>query len=485
MDYIKRKFILIIFFSFLLGISCQKEQTQYDIAILGGRVIDPETQTDKIMNVGIIGDSIVAISSEKLEGKTIINASGMVVAPGFIDLHAHGQTNIENINQAFDGVTTALELEVGVDTLSQWFQNRQNKALLNYGASACQLAIRNKVISGIEAPKKSIYDELIDSAAYHAVPQNKYQKVRKKFDSAISTGAIGIGIPVGYVPGASVEEIFDIYQYAGQKKVPVFTHLREGGAIAFQQVINDAVLNNTTLHICHINSMARKDIAFCLKLVETAQKKGFPITTEMYPYTAGNTEIGSAIFDEGWQKRLSCSYSDLQWAETGERLTAETFKKYRKKGGSVTVHMMKPEWIEMALKSTVTMIASDGGDCSAHSHPRGSGTFSKILGEYVREKKILSLAEAIKKMTLMPAQLLEKVIPEMKKRGRIQVGCKSDLVIFDPKKIIDKATYENGCVKSTGVKYLLINGKVLIKNGVLIPNQFPGKAVKSKQLTQK
>lgn len=485
MNFIKRTFALLIISSFFLSISCQKKQNQYDIVILGGRVIDPETQTDKIINLGIIGDSIAEISAEKLQGKTVIDASGMVVAPGFIDLHAHGQSNIENINQAFDGVTTALELEVGVDTLSQWLLTRQKKALLNYGASACQLAIRNKVISGVETPKKSIYDELVDSAAYRAVPQNRYPKVRRKFDEAINKGAIGIGIPVGYVPGASVEEIFDTYQYAGQKKVPVFTHLREGGAIAFQQVITDAILNNTTLHICHINSMARKDIAFCLKLVETAQKKGFPITTEIYPYTAGNTEISSAIFDEGWQKRLGCSYSDLQWVETGERLTAETFKKYYKKGGSVTIHMMKPEWIEMGIKSPVTMIASDGGDCSTGSHPRGSGTFSKVLGEYVREKKILSLAEAIRKMTLMPAQLLEKTVPEMKKRGRIQIGCKSDLVLFDPNTIIDKATFENGCVKSTGVKYLLVNGKILIKKGELLPNLFPGKAIKSKQLTQK
>lgn len=485
MNYIKRVFVLTILSSFFLNVSCQKEQTQYDIVILGGRIIDPETKTDKIINIGIIGDSIAIISSEKLEGKTTINASGMVVAPGFIDLHAHGQTNVENTNQAFDGVTTALELEVGVDTISQWLKSRENKALLNYGASACQLAIRNKVISGIETPKKNIYDELADSVAYRAVPENKYLNVRKKFDEAINKGAIGIGIPVGYVPGASVEEIFDIYNYAGQKNIPVFTHLREGGAIAFQQVINDAILNNTTLHICHINSMARKDIAFCLKLVETAQKKGFPITTEIYPYTAGNTEISSAIFDAGWQDRFGCTYSDLQWGATGERLTAETFKKYRKQGGAVTVHMMKPEWIEMGLKSPVTMIASDGGDCSTFSHPRGSGTFSKVLGEYVRQKKILTLNEAIKKMTLMPAQLLEKFVPEMKKRGRVQIGCKSDLVIFDPNTIIDKATYDNGCVQSIGVKYLLINGKIVINNGIMIPNVFPGQAIKSKQLTQK
>lgn len=205
--------------------------------------------------------------------------------------------------------------------------------MLNFGSSACQLAYRNKAIANNNRVYKTIYEELQDPAAEQALPENKFEDVRNKLKNALINGAIGIGIPVGYLPNASIEEISDIYAFAAESKVPVFSHVREGGAIAFQQAISDAILNKTQLHICHLTSMARKDVDFCLKEIEKAQALGFPITTELYPYTAGNTEIGSAIFNEGWQERLGCTYGDLQWVETNKRLTPETFAKYRKTGG--------------------------------------------------------------------------------------------------------------------------------------------------------
>ncbi|MDT0556144.1 amidohydrolase family protein [Patiriisocius hiemis] len=472
-------YVLILFIFLSCGQKKDTSNTTYDIVIENARVIDPETSTDQVLNVAISGDKIAEISTHKLAGKKMIDGNGKILSPGFIDLHAHGQTNKENEYQAFDGVTTALELEIGIDTLKQYYQARKGNALINFGASACQLAYRNKVIANSDRVYRTIYEELKDSAATVALPKKKFNTLRSKLKDALNNGAIGIGVPVGYLPNASIEEIEDIYAFAGEHNLPVFSHIREGGAIAFQQAISDAILNKTQLHLCHLPSMARKDIDFCLQAVEKAQALGFPITTELYPYTAGNTEIGSAIFNEGWQERLGCVYKDLQWVETGERLTPETFKKYRKQGGSVIVHMMKENWVDGAIKSSSTMIASDGGGYSPLGHPRSSGTFCKTIREYVNEKNIISINSAIEKMTLMPAQVLEDIVPDMKLRGRIQVGSYADLLLFELNKVKDNATYTSGFEKSSGMSYVIVNGKILIKEGVLQEKTFPGKAIKS------
>ena len=466
---------------FIVSCSQKKENASitYDIVIENARVINPETNTDQVLNVAISDDKIAEISTHKLLGEKVIDGSGKILSPGFIDLHAHGQTNKENEYQVFDGVTTALELEIGIDTLKQYYEARKEKALVNFGASACQLAYRNKVISNSDRVYNTIYEELKDSAASLALTENKFPTLRNKLKDALNDGAIGIGIPVGYLPNASIKEIADVYAFAGEHNLPVFSHIREGGAIAFQQAISDAILNKTQLHLCHLPSMARKDIDFCLQAVEKAQALGFPITTELYPYTAGNTEIGSAIFNEGWQERLGCTYQDLQWIETGERLTAKTFEMYRKQGGSVIVHMMKESWIDSAITSNATIIASDGGGYSLLGHPRSSGTFSKVIREYVNEKKLLSINTAIKKMTLMPAKVLESIVPEMKLRGRIKKGCYADILLFDQNKVKDNATYASGFERSSGMDYVIINGKILIENGELQVNTFPGKAIKS------
>ena len=477
MKTLTRTSLLLLLFA-LLGCTGRKAQV-FDLVIANARVIDPETGTDSLLNVGLIGDKIARISATQLNGKNTIDATGKIVTPGFIDLHAHGQTNIENEYQAFDGVTTALELEVGVDTLAAYYAARSGNALINFGASACQLAYRNQAIANSDRSYHSIFEELRDSAAQQALAPEKFDLVRSKISNAIAAGAIGIGIPVGYLPAASIEEIADIYALAGELGVPIFSHVREGGSIAFQQAISDAVLNNAQLHICHLTSMARKDVDFCLHMVEKAQKLGYPISTELYPYTAANTEIGSAIFNDGWQDRLGCSHHDLQWLETNERLNPESFNKYREQGGSVIIHMMKEEWIDKVVASPVSMIASDGGEYSKNGHPRSSGSFAKVIREFVMEKAILDLPTAIRKMSLMPAQVLEPVVPSMRLRGRVQEGCIADLLVFDFEQVQDNATYENGFVRSSGMEYVIVGGELLIAKGELQKGVFPGRGIKS------
>lgn len=197
----------------------------------------------------------------------------------------------------------------------------------------------------------------------------------------------------------------------------------------------------------------------------------------MYPYTAASTAIQSAIFAEGWQDRLGIGYDDLQWVANGERLTEETFQKYRTEGGLVIIHMMKPEWIKSGIAAPGLMIASDGMPYAELAHPRTAGTFSRVLGKYVREEKVIGLMDAIEKMTLLPAKRLEGIAPMMRFKGRIQVGADADITVFNPNTIIDRATFEGGLEFSEGIEYVLVNGTFILKNGKTVQDSFPGQPI--------
>lgn len=204
------------------------------------------------------------------------------------------------------------------------------------------------------------------------------------------------------------------------------------------------------------------------------------MTTECYPYTAGSTYLESAVFDPGWQEKQEITFHDVQWAETGERLTAETFEKYRKQGGVVVIHSIPEEAARTAIANPVVMIASDGMPITGPKvHPRGQGTFSRVLGHYVREEKTLDLMTALRKMTLMPAQRLEKRAPIFKDKGRIRVGADADITVFDPNRVIDKATYEEPLQYSEGIQFVLVNGVAVVNDGRLVDGVFPGRGARA------
>ena len=316
-----------------------------------------------------------------------------------------------------------------------------------------------------------------NSSVYEALPPEDISGMLENIRKELEAGGIGIGVPIGYYPGSKPEEDFRLYQFAGENQAPIFTHVRQGGTIAIQQAIANAMLTKAQLHIVHMNSMALGDIELGVEMVHRAQKQGYRITTEMYPYTAASTSLQSALFDDGWQESFDMTYEDLQWVATGERLTAETFATYRKQGGVVILHMMKPEWIANGLKTEGTIVASDGMPYAKLAHPRTAGTFSRVLGKYVREDKVLTLHEALAKMTLLPAKVLEDFVPGMKNKGRIQVGADADITIFNPDTIIDNATFEEGLAFSTGVKVVLVSGRLGIENGETGKESFPGKPI--------
>ncbi|MFZ1807149.1 MAG: amidohydrolase family protein [Cyclobacteriaceae bacterium] len=485
--------ITLVLVCFSVTLTVAQSNPQFDVVLNGGRVIDPETKLDAIRNVGIRDGRIVEISANTLSGKQTVDVSGLVVSPGFIDLHVHGMTNVEQEYQAHDGVTSAFELEGGIPFLTEWYATRKNKALLNYGASVewpmLRVKATGKYDKELELLKGAIAKGepgdgkmwgIIGKYGYENLTAEQTSKLLSEIKASLNEGGIGIGIPVGYLPGATREEVFKIYKLAAELQVPIISHVREGGAIAVQQAISDAVVTNAPLHVVHMNSVTLAEIDLAIEMVNMAQKRGFDITTEVYPYTAASTSLESALFDEGWQEKFGITYDGLQWVATGERLTKETFTKYRKEGGTVIIHMMKPEWIKSGIASDNTMIASDGMPYAKLAHPRTAGTFSRVLGKYVREEKVISLPTAIEKMTLLPAKRLERVAPIMRFKGRIQVGSDADITVFDPNKIIDKATFEKGLAFSEGVQFVLVNGVFVLKDGKTVENVFPGQPVYGK-----
>jgi dihydroorotase-like cyclic amidohydrolase len=485
-------FILCLSTSFC-NLARSQSNSQYDIVLTGGRVIDPETKLDAVKNVGIIDNRIAQISSEPLQGKETINVSGLVVAPGFIDLHVHGRNNVVQEYQLHDGVTTALELEWGIEHVGQWYESRKSKALINYGASVNWPFERFKAmdkykkgmdeLAGITVKGESdiaTLIKIISPSFTEKLTQVEMDKTQLNIKNALDEGGIGIGLPIGYLPKTEPVEMFRVYQLAGELNALVFSHVRDPNIISIQEVIASSALTGAPLHIVHINSMSLGQIQLALDMVQSASKKGLDITTELYPYTAGSTLLQSAIFSEGWQQKLGITYSDLQWEATGERLTKETYETYRKSGGVVILHSMKPEWIKAGISSPGVMIASDGMPYAKLAHPRTAGTFTRVLGKYVREEKVISLSEAIEKMTLLPAKRLESIAPAMRFKGRVQVGADADITIFNPNTVIDKATFEKGLAFSEGIEYVLVNGVFVLKNGQTVANVLPGQPVYGK-----
>jgi dihydroorotase len=483
-------FVLLALSVLCNSLNAQTSATVYDIVLSGGRVIDPETKLDAIRNVGIIGNRIAQISTETLKGKQVIDVKGLVVSPGFIDLHVHGRSNKEQEYQLHDGLTTALELEWGIENLKEWYASRQSKALINYGASVCWPYERFKAINTDGKIVKDMQETSMKGEATLAGMQDKIQHTYtmdilpvqmnttlENIKQSLAEGGIGIGVPIGYLPKTRPEEMYEVFKLAGELNALVYTHVRQPDVISIQEVINNAMLTNAPLHIVHINSMSLGHINMAIDMVNLARKNKYDIATELYPYTAGSTRIQSAMFDEGWQQRLGIDYKDLQWVATGERLTKETFEKYRKEGGILILHVMKPEWINAGIAASDIMIASDGMPYAPLAHPRTAGTFSRVLGKYVREEKLIDLNTAIEKMTLMPAKRLEGIAPMMRFKGRLQVGADADITVFNPNTVIDRSSFDKGLAFSEGIEYVIVNGDLALKNGKTVSDTFAGQPV--------
>jgi N-acyl-D-aspartate/D-glutamate deacylase len=453
----------------------------YDVGITNGRVMDPESGLDAVRNIGIMGGKIRVISEAPLQGKQTIDAKGLGVAPGFIDLHQHGHDARNYEYKARDGVTTSLELEVGTDDIDKWYAEREGKTLINFGVSVGHIPVRMKVMHDL-----GIFLPSGNAARREATPE-ELAEIEKQVAKGLQRGALAVGMGINYTPAASHGEIIDVFHLAAESGAAVHVHLRHlgiqeptTGLAAIEEVIAAAAATGAPLHVVHITSMGLGETPRLIAMVEGARRNGLDVTTECYPYAAASTALESALFDPGWQEQMGITYKDIQWTKTGERLTAETFAKYRKDGGGVVIFLIPEEAVRAALANPIVMVASDGSRITGPKiHPRGQATFARVLGHYVRDEKTLTLMAALRKMTLMPAQRLEKRAPEFKDKGRIRVGADADVTIFDPVRVIDKATFEDPLQYSEGIPFVLVNGVTVVRNGELVGGVSPGRAARA------
>jgi len=464
----------------LLAVTLPAAAERYDLVLEGGRVMDPETGLDAVRNVGLSGGRIARVSTEKLTGTRVLDVRGLVVAPGFIDLHQHAQDAASGRLKAFDGVTSGLEMEIGAPDVAAFLERKRGRSLINYGTTANHPAAR---AAAFGAPIKDPVLIPPSSAATNdpATPA-QIERMVARLRTELDAGALGLGMGIQYTPGATRSEVIRMFRLAAERHVPVFTHVRSFGRIepgssieAVSEVIGAAAVTGAALQIVHINSSCLADALECLAMIAGARARGLDVTTEAYPYTAGMTYINSALFNPGWREKLGVDYDALQLPDSGEKLTKARFEELHAspEPRAVLLFANTQNMVDTVIAEPLVSIASDGED----GHPRNAGTFCRILARYVRERGSITLMEAIRKMSLMPAQRLERATVAARAKGRLQEGADADVVVFDPRTVTDHATYQSPREPSTGMAFVIVGGTLVIDRGSLVAGVAPGRAI--------
>ena len=444
-----------------------------DIAIVNGRVMDPASGLDAVRTVVIQGDRIAEITADRVEANHVIDASGLVVAPGFVDILARIRPAREPQRYKIkDGVTTVISMHGGPVDIAGWYGAFETGgSLVNYGTTVGHPDVRRA--AGVTDPY---------------VPANTGQRAEMKriAAQAIAAGAVGIGFGINYTPGASYEEIVDMFAVAAALDVPAHVHSRYKGSVfpetivqSVQEVIAAAAITGASAQIVHLASSAIGSIGACLEMLEGARRHGIDVMADIHPYLANSTRLELALYDPGWEERFGgVSVDSIMLVETGERLNAETFALWRERGATIVTFFIPQHEMLMALAHPLVMITSDGVIVNGKGHPRGAGTFTHVLGQLTRDEGHLTLMEALAKMTLMPAQRLERAAPSIRHRGRLQPGAYADVTIFNPNTVIDRATYLNSAQYSEGVQYVLVNGTVVLADGEFVEGATPGRQIR-------
>jgi len=487
----------------------------WDIVLRGGRVVDPETGLDAVADVAIADGRVAQIGTGLTAGPAEVDIDpGLVVAPGFVDLHSHVSDVAGLRLQAMDGVTTALELEAGVTPAAAAYARAAAEGRpVNYGFATSWALARMEAVAGI-APTGSLatfLDNIARPAWQRPAAPDEVSAMLARLSADLADGALGIGVLVGYAPASDPAEYLAVAGLAAQAGVPAFTHARDmielvpdvliDGA---EEIVRAAGETGAHMHYCHVNSTSQRHVDRVLALVGRAQAAGARVSTEAYPYGSGMTGIGAAFLAPGRLGERGLSPSSLSYAPTGERIASEQrLRELRRSdpGGLVIIELLDendPADRGLLMRSLTfpgAVVASDAMPLTwtgpapdpltwplpegAITHPRTAGTFSRALRLLSRDGGPLTLAEALRKCSLGPALLLQDHVPAMRRKGRLQAGCDADVVVFDPATVSDRASYADSTRPAAGIRHVLVNGSFVVRDGNIVAGALPGRPVRA------
>jgi N-acyl-D-glutamate deacylase len=492
-------------------------QETLDLIIRGGRVLDPETGIDAVCDLAICQGRITAVGPVEGSAAREIDATGLVVAPGFIDLHGHGQSIPADRMQAFDGVTTSLELEVGVLPVAAWYDRQAAQGrLLNYGTAVAWVSARIAAMTGmVPEPELGFMGRSMRDPrwANNVATTAEVKEILRRVREGLAEGGIGIGLPSAYAPGTGVKEMSLVCSLAAEHAVPTYTHIAfmsnvdpQSSIEAYTRLIGYAGSTGAHMHICHFNSTSLLDVERAAELVRKAQQMGLKITVEAYPYGSGSTVLGAAFFaDPAFPGRTGRDYGAVQMVDSGHRFGSReelVAAQADHPASLVLFHFLDVDieprhrdLLDVSILYPGGAIASDAmpwtlpdasvytGDAwplpaEASSHPRSSGTFTRFLRQWVLDRQAMPLIEGIRKCTLIPAQILEDSTPQMRRKGRLQPGCDADIVVFDAGTLTDRADLKAMNRPAEGMRYVLVHGEAVVENGAMCAAARPGRPVR-------
>lgn len=452
---------------------------EYDYVINNGTVIDPRTEVRTIANVGIKKDKVAVITRAELKGKHVIDATGKIVCPGFVDPHSHADGQLFSAHvMANMGVTTIIIGSCGVGPYpTQKFLKElyQSGYPINCGALTPESWILREK-AGIPSP----YDE---------ASEKQIAMISEWVEQDLLEGAMGVSLGLEYAPKTSWEEMVAIAKVAAKYDKPVPIHSRAGGWNSLAATREIIKLQETTgarvLISHHVYQCGQGMLAESLPIIEKAYRQGYKIAVDSGAYCDFACPIGSEVFCDGWQQIYDCTYHDIlagTGVYAGQRLTESTFHELKRDDpdASVTAFVGKPYEVAQTLKQPYTMISTDGGFpnlAPGVGHPQSAGTYPKILAELVREQDVLSMMEFIKKATWMPAQFFG-----LENKGWIGEGADADILIFDPKTVKDNAAFPglgDPMAAPDGIEYVFVNGAPVIADGKVMADARPGKMISS------